>query len=179
MHPAPSSPEARIPALALSIVTALQDVGRAVPEPDLVAQAAGFLAISPDLERTIQSLGWGIKQNAHPAQAVLIAYQRALAEKADPLLWIARLRWEEAELRRAADYHLRTAADYWGKCGGKWVADSQKAHWTSCAQASEELSAENLDAAAAKSSEADDLQRRIDRTGALMAAVVDDRRSAA
>ncbi len=149
--------------LAASIRAALIETGRTLPADDLIAAAASALAPSGDLELTIRMHGWGIKQDPSPAYPVLVAYQSALAEIADPKVRVARLRLEEKSLRTQAEWSAKSAADYRGRVEGptRWAAaETEGDYWRSMAEAAERSSAAFLEQAAAKSDEADDLAAR-------------------
>lgn len=159
--------------LAASIRAALIETGRTLPADDLIASAASALAPSGDLELAIQFAGFGIKQGPSAAYPVLLAYEQALAEIADPTRRVARLRREDASLRNDSEYHARIASEFHGKAAYRTEQGEAElaAGYLAQAQASDRLSAEKLAAAAAKSDEADDLAARLARTADLMMVV--------
>ncbi len=155
-----------------AIQRALEETGRPIPSQALLVQAAQALHDYRDVNTAVQATAWTVVQNETPAHSVLVAYQNALAEIADPRLRVARLHRSADSLRRVADFHLEEATEFDGKTAYQLGRDPELAAiFAKRAAAAHSLSAEKLEAAAARDAEAETLAAALSRTTELMRVV--------
>ena len=143
---------------AADIQTALLAVGR---NADLgrCALLSADLRSTGDLDRAIAQLR---NDERHDSLTFALSYRAALAEAADPMVMVRRLRTEASDLQYRADKMMADGAENAGKAADR-LAKGQlalAADYQRSADAAERAGAALTDDAAAKHAQADDIERR-------------------